>query len=288
MAINPFGLGRLVAYMIRTAKESDPVRRGLQGFLEVASGEPTSRSLGVKPSYRNTPEEHYVVRRRELDVEVWAEVPPPDLDTIVVASARVAVPPSPELALVHRRGEPATPAPPSLAPGWQEVVTRCGHASIRRDAETVVGRAGWPVEADAVAALVDLVALVARRDGGLTDALLSLPDATALTGHALVPGVVLGLDGLVVGVRRRQTLIAQLDAIDAHPAIATVAAGEVTVEGSVPTTTLALLARAGDGELIASHEGARFTWRAIERDPARLHAAVAALRGLRGDHGPYR
>ena len=39
--------------------------------------------------------------------------------------------------------------------------------------------------------------------------------------------------------------------------------------------------------LVTEH-GARFTWRGIERDPAKLRAGVDALRSLRGATGPYR
>jgi hypothetical protein len=134
-----------------------------------------------------------------------------------------------------------------------------------------------------VDALIDAVVALARWDDGLAAALARLPDAQAL-GDGELLGVRLP-DGVVIGVRDAR-LIAQLDTARGD-ASATVASGGVTIQGELPIACSAALARAGDGQLFAGKTGARFTWSAIERDPARHRAAIEALRALAAQ-GPYR
>jgi hypothetical protein len=133
--------------------------------------------------------------------------------------------------------------------------------------------------------LLDAVVAVARWDDGFGATLASLPGAEPLIDHELAPGVHFP-DGLVLGVRDGTTLLAQLDAARGS-ATATVGPGGLLTDGDLPAACVAALARTGEGTLAAGHNGARFTWATIERDPARHRAAIEALRALAAQ-GPYR
>ena len=248
-------------------RRTSPSREALDVFLRRVGGVPIRTE--PDPFSRVPPERKYMFRLREIEITIWPHVFADDKDTIIEMSAPLAVPPAPAIAL-----NSGDRAPESLAAAWASAVGAVGQATVRCDGQTVFASARYRLDADGIAAVAEVVALMCRRDEGLGDTLLALPDATPLEGHALVPGVVLGLDGLVIGVRDRSHVVAQLD--------------DVSFEGELPGPTRELVARAGDGELLATAEGARFTWRGIERDPARLRAGVDALRSLRGATGPYR
>jgi len=128
---------------------------------------------------------------------------------------------------------------------------------------------------DAIAAVVELVAELASWDDGLEHLLDGLAGATPLAPPAL--GVRLLPDGVEVAVEvdgERSRLIARL--IEPMP--------------PGPPDVDHLLAGVGAAELIVDAAGARIRWPTVERDLAKVRAAVAALRTLAGrpDDGPYR
>lgn len=141
------------------------------------------------------------------------------------------------------------------------------------DGAEVTCRIDARLEREGVDAIIDAVVALARYDAGLTETLASLDGATPLTAHELDPGVALGDDALVIGVRGGAQTIAQLDGVP----IDTVAAEDAA----------ALTRELGDGELTVTSRSARFTWAGVERDRDRLRAAAAMLRGLVVDGGPY-
>lgn len=143
------------------------------------------------------------------------------------------------------------------------------------DGEQAVAQAAPSIDRRQLDAVIDALVAVARHDGGLTETLHGLPDAVELTGHELDPGVSFAEDGLLLGVRERARMVAQLD--------------NFPVTGTAQDApTAALLEAAGDGDLLVTSTAARFTWRGIERDPDRLLAGVRALRSLRAKDGAYR
>ena len=254
---------------------ASPARRAMHAFVRRAGGiEARSRhDPFANPSpLRQGParERQYLVRVDEIVVEIFAWIGGQQ-KTYLELRADVAVPPAPALAL--KKGGASLP-PDEIDATWQAAAAAVDYLTVRCDGVAVTAHVGYPFDADGVAAVAALVAKVARLDRGLGETLLALPGATPLQGHALVPGVVLDADGLVIGVRSRSQVIAQLD--------------DVTHVGQLPPATQDLVARAGEGELLVTENGARFTWKGIERDPARLRAAVDALRSLRGADGPYR
>jgi hypothetical protein len=260
-------------FVIRSSlREMSPVRTAMHVFVRRAGGHPLRLAQGGDIfNHRKIQERRFEVRVRDVAIEIWAEIGGEALNTILKMKAPVAVPPGPTFHMTTS-GDSAPPA--EIAAAWREAAGKVGHLYVQCDGNAVGAIVQYPLDADGIAAVADLVAAIARIDGGLGETLLALPGATPLTGHALVPGVVLDADGLVIGVRERSRVVAQLD--------------DVRHEGELPASTRELVARAGDGELLATAEGARFTWRGIERDPARLRAGVDALRSLRGATGPYR
>jgi len=83
-------------------------------------------------------------------------------------------------------------------------------------------------------------------------------------------------------------MVAQLGFAADVAASARITGDDVAVDGELSGAVIAELTRAGDGELVVSPRGARFTWAAIERDPTRLRAGINALRALASAGGPYR
>lgn len=179
----------------------------------------------------------------------------------------------------------ALPPLPALAAPWGALM-RTEAILLGCNGTRVIARLDQPADTDDVLdALIDVVVAVARWDDGFSDALAALPGAEPLVDHELTPGVHFP-DGLVLGVRDGEALLAQLDTARGS-ATATVTATGVVTDGDLPAACVAALARAGDGTLVAGDNGARFTWAAIERDPARHRAAIEALRALAAQ-GPYR
>lgn len=253
-------------------RSSSPVRQAMRAFVRRAGGMEirTPPAPFASNVYDPQRERRYQVRVHEIAIELRAWIGG-EQETFLEVRADVAVPPGP--AFEVSKGGAELP-PPTLDGPWRAAAATVGRLTLRSKGDSVVAEVGYPLDADGVAAVANLVARVARLDGGLGEALLALPGATPLTGHALVPGVVLDADGLVIGVRNRSQVVAQLD--------------DVTHVGPLPGPTQELIARAGDGELLVTEHGARFTWKGIERDPAKLRAGVDALRSLRGATGPYR
>jgi hypothetical protein len=128
-----------------------------------------------------------------------------------------------------------------------------------------------------IAALVDLVAILAAWDDDVGQVLGDLPGACPLAPPAL--GVVLAPDGVEVRV----------DVTDDGPRLIAELGG-VRARGELPSIVRDWLARAGLAGLRDEDDGAVVTWLDVERDPARIRAGVAALRALAGRFvdGPYR
>lgn len=205
--------------------------------------------------------------------------------------------PVPALRALRRHGWERA-ALPDLARGLMRVpvVARDAHGVLRTDDVALYEslgdvRDGWAVitaaHADAILAcdggraLVAVIGAIDRRavweaacrvvvalascDGGLRAALEALPDATP-SGDGDV-AVRLAPDGLLVAVRDG------------------VLFAELAVAGAPSPPDLS---RAGNGDLTLAHGLARFTWLRVERDPARLLAAVELLRTLAPRDAPYR
>jgi hypothetical protein len=265
-----FAIGMSLVALTRFLQSKGPVHQAVRAFVRRRQGYEMRQSDGAF-GHRAIPERRYLVRLREIDLQIWVEARADAEESVLELEAQVAVPPCPGMVL----DSSSNAAPPeALEVAWKTAVAGVRSVSVRCDGRAVGATARRPVDDTGVEAVADLVAAVARLDGGLGETLLALPDARSLTGHALVPGVVLGSDGLVIGVRNRTQVVAQLD--------------DVTHVGQLPGPTQELVARAGDGELLVTEHGARFTWKGIERDPAKLRAGVDALRSLRGATGPYR
>jgi hypothetical protein len=267
-------MGALVILRHRL-RGSSPARQAMHAFVRRVGG--TEARNTPSPFSNRHPlvddprhERHYLVRVDDIVIEIFPWIGEGQ-KTNLELRADVAVPPCPSFKVTKGGAEKP---PDELADAWREVTSRVGWLIVRCDGDAVTAQLGYPFDVDGVAAVADLVARIARLDEGLTETLLALPGASALEGHALVPGVVLSADGLVIGVRSRQHMVAQLD--------------DVTHVGQLPAPTQELVARAGDGDLLVTEQGARFTWKGIERDPAKLRAGVDALRSLRGAQGPYR
>ena len=128
-----------------------------------------------------------------------------------------------------------------------------------------------------IAAVVELVALLAAWDDGLAVVLGSLAGAEALAAPSI--GVALAPDVLEVKVELTEEgprLVAELAGADG--------------DGELPASVREHLARAGLAGLRTDGLGATVTWLDVETEPARIRAGVAALRALahRRDEGPYR
>ena len=211
-------------------------------------------------------------------VEVWAQALVPPGARVLVRRGWEARPPALTAALVdlpvvvERDEVRAQSDQPTLQPLLAAARLDVPRAMVASDRGEVLAYLTGTITSTALESVVDLVVDLARFDDALTDTLLALPGATLLEGHAVDPGVILEPDGVIVGVRRG----------------ASVAQAEHAGGGDeIPADVAAIAARAGDGELVVGDQAARFTWRGVERDPARLRAAVDALRALRA-RGPYR
>ena len=157
----------------------------------------------------------------------------------------------------------------AIAAAWSDGLPPLVLATDGRDVRAAVD--GEPTAAT-LDRVVDLVVALARFDHGLDETLRALDGAIALADDdAIAPGVALAPDGLRLGVRAG-ALVAELDPAGA---------------AAIPPHVAALATRAGDGVLAIDGAVARFTWRTLERDPARWRAAIAALRAL-PRRGPYR
>jgi hypothetical protein len=179
----------------------------------------------------------------------------------------------------------AMPTLPALEAAWGTLL-RLDAVLLGCSGARVFVRIDQPADTDDVLdAMIDAVVAVARWDDGFSAALAALPGAEPLVDHELAPGVHFP-DGLVLGVRDGETLLAQLDTARGS-ATATVGPGGLLTDGDLPAACVAALARTGEGTLVAGDNGARFTWAAIERDAARHRAAIEALRALAAQ-GPYR
>jgi hypothetical protein len=257
--------------------------------------------------------DRYFVVRRGVSVELRV-VRRSNLDGAHELSASVVVPSG--LKLSCRRNWESRPLPPLDV--WTLPIVRDGKVAVMRssdpdapgsierfedavdrlakvvhnfvigiDDQRVLARIEAEMDREVIDIAVDAMVALARHDRGLTDTLLGLPEALAMTAHELDPGVQFAADGLVLGVREGVSSVAQLDGFPAKPARAEVRDGVVTGD-ELAGETAVLLAAAGDGDLHVTSKAARFTWTHVERDRDRLLAGVRALRSLRPAVGPYR
>jgi len=154
---------------------------------------------------------------------------------------------------------------------------RLAHGALVVDGAlvTCVAREATP---QAIAAVIELVALLADWDDGLGATLAALPGAEPLAAPAI--GVALAPDGLEVKV----------DLGDDGPRLVATLAG-ANADRELTSTVRDHLSRAGLAGLRTDDDGggAIVTWLDVEREPSRIRAAVAALRALATrDDGPYR
>jgi hypothetical protein len=128
-----------------------------------------------------------------------------------------------------------------------------------------------------IAAMIDLVAVIASWDDDVGVVLGELPGAEPLAPPAL--GVVLAPDGVEVRV----------DVTDEGPRLVAELGG-VHARGELPAIVRDWLARAGLAGMRDEDDHVVVTWLDVERDPGRIRAGVAALRALaaRFVDGPYR
>ncbi len=171
---------------------------------------------------------------------------------------------------------------------WEALLAMEPRATATCDGARVGVHTGEVREAAVFDAMIELAALLARWDDGLTEIMHALPGAAPLEEHELVPGAVLAPDDLMIGVRQGAETVAQVAGAALPSATASVTDGAVDVDGELPALVVARLRDVGTAELLVVASGARLTWPHVEREPARLRAGVDVLRAVLGAAGPYR
>jgi hypothetical protein len=207
-----------------------------------------------------------ILRKRGWGV---ALVPPwvmPLSDLPVIAS-------DPLLGVQTQSDEAELSALAALEPSWELVVRSTPYVFVASDGLAITAHIAPPMGVASVHAVAGAVAALAI-SSPVALVLGGLADSSPTQGGDLAPSVSLAPDGLHIGVAGGVRMIARL--------------GGVSFGGEPSGETLAQLARAGNPVLAMIGGVATLTWPYVERDPTRLRAGIAALRGLAGQSVPYR
>ena len=183
-------------------------------------------------------------------------------------------------------------------PEMERMLSTFSRARFESDAEEVVlvdsGR--WE-EANRLRAGIQLVADLATRDLFGADALRAIPDATFVQSPGERPSAELAVP-VRVAIRaedrdgRLVTVARAADQVELPPLVLEITDGKPTdpaQASTLPQGAHVPLHAVGTGALAIDADGIRFTWPAVERDPARLRSAAELLGAVAaGTAGTYR